>query len=87
MQWDKEMMRKEIPGGYISIRLATWWGEDVVPHSFTLFTAVSPAWIVTGTIEEDVPRSTGEIVTSFAFLPAAAHSEKTLIETHANNWD
>jgi hypothetical protein len=96
VQWSRNLMQKEIPGGFISIRLATWWGDNLVPHSFTLFAAVSDYWIVIVSVEEEVPTKTGEIVKSFAWLPnAQMHPESNLArlqksspsELQADNWD
>jgi hypothetical protein len=72
IQWSKNILQKEIEGGFMSIRLATWWGANPVPHSLTCFAAVSEQWIALGSIEEDVPASTGEIMHSFTFLPPSA---------------
>jgi hypothetical protein len=89
IQWSKSILQKELAGGFISIRLANWWGTNLVPHSFTCFAAVSNNWIVMGTIEEDVPLSTGAIVTSFAFLPEPKEDKVRVRqgETEARNWD
>ena len=75
IQWDKNLLQKEIPGGFVSLRLATWWGSNSVPHSLTCFAAVSDEWIATGSIEEDVPLSTGLIVRSFSFVPPSTRGD------------
>lgn len=77
IQWDKSMSQKEIPGGFIGIRFATWWGDNPLPHSFACFAAVSNNWMVTGTVEEEVPQNTVEIIKSFAFLPDPLLSQAT----------
>jgi len=83
VQWDKNLLVGKIPGGVNCVRLATWWGsEPELPHSFTCFAAVSEHWIVTGSIEEEVPLSTGDIMASLAFLEGAAHPASA-----ASNWD
>ena len=89
IQWEPKIYQKEVEGGFISIRSATWWGDNVVPHTYTYFVAVSDAWIVAGSVEEEVPASTWGIVRSFAFLPQAAKDEAAanLEAFHRSHWD
>lgn len=92
VQWDKHALKGPVKGGVNCIRLATWWGDPpVMPHAYTCFAAVSEHWIVLGSIEEEVPVHTGDILESFGFLLdpqlAGAGARKAEGGAGAGNWD